>query len=109
MFGFRQCSGHQYGPGFKKAYAGTKCEYCHIWRDTFFKTEIGKLTHKWTYKDEKIELEDALAGYKWPGPSGNYLFTKEAGSTPEGIMNQSAEHTTLGLSGLNNWPQAQKW
>ncbi|MEK6726436.1 MAG: glycosyltransferase family 2 protein [Deltaproteobacteria bacterium] len=44
----------------------------------FFKTEIGKLTHKWTYKDEKIELEDALAGYKWPGPSGNYLFTKRS-------------------------------
>ena len=44
----------------------------------FFKTKIGKLTHKWTYKDEKIELKDALAGYKWPGPSGNYLFTKKS-------------------------------
>jgi len=44
----------------------------------FFKTEIGKLTHKWTYKDEKIELKDALTGSIWPGPSGNYLFTKRS-------------------------------
>ena len=44
----------------------------------FFKTDIKKITHKWTYKDKQIELKDALAGYKWPGPSGNYLFTKRS-------------------------------
>ena len=44
----------------------------------FFKTDIGKMTHKWIYKDNQIELKDALAGYKWPGPSGNYLFTKKS-------------------------------
>ncbi|KKS56015.1 MAG: Glycosyl transferase family 2 [Candidatus Magasanikbacteria bacterium GW2011_GWA2_42_32] len=44
----------------------------------FFKTDIKKITHNWAYKDKQIELKDALAGYKWPGPSGNYLFTKRS-------------------------------
>lgn len=44
----------------------------------FFKTDIKKITHKWTYKNIQIELKDALAGYIWPGPSGNYLFTKRS-------------------------------
>lgn len=43
----------------------------------FFKTDIEKITHKWVYKN-KIELKDALAGSIWPGPSGNYLFTKRS-------------------------------
>ena len=44
----------------------------------FFKTDIKEITHKWIFKDKLIELGDALSGYKWPGPSGNYLFTKRS-------------------------------
>ena len=44
----------------------------------FFKTETRKLTHKWIFKDNQIELKDALSGHIWPGPSGNYLFTKRS-------------------------------
>lgn len=44
----------------------------------FFKTDIGKITRKLTFKDNQIELKDALAGFIWPGPSGNYLFTKRS-------------------------------
>ena len=55
----------------------------------FFKTDIKEITHKWIFKDKQIELRDALAGYKWPGPSGNYLFTKtswlKAGRQPESL------------------------
>ena len=38
----------------------------------------GDTTHKWIYKSGEIFLEDALCGDVWPGPSGNYLFTKES-------------------------------
>lgn len=46
-------------------------------------------THKWVFKTGQITLADALAGEYWPGPSGNYLFTKQswikAGRHPEDI------------------------
>lgn len=55
----------------------------------FFKSDIKKITHKWTFKDKQIELKDALSGHIWPGPSGNYLFTKRnwlnAGRQPESL------------------------
>lgn len=35
-------------------------------------------THKWIYKEGFISLSDALSGSYWPGPSGNYLFTRES-------------------------------
>lgn len=44
----------------------------------FFKKDIKKITHKLIYKDGCIELKDALAGFCWPGASGNYLFTKKS-------------------------------
>ena len=44
----------------------------------FFKTDIKKITHKWIFKNNQIELADALTGSIWPGPSGNYLFTKRS-------------------------------
>lgn len=43
----------------------------------YFIKNIKEITHKWIYKKE-IELQDALSGDYWPGPSGNYLFTKES-------------------------------
>ncbi len=44
----------------------------------YFKSDIEKITHRWVYKSGIVELQDALAGQYWPGPSGNYLFTKES-------------------------------
>lgn len=43
----------------------------------YFRTSAKDVTHKWIYK-ESVTLADALAGYVWPGPSGNYLFTRES-------------------------------
>ncbi len=35
-------------------------------------------THVWRYKEPLYEAADCLAGLKFPGASGNYLFTKES-------------------------------
>jgi glycosyltransferase involved in cell wall biosynthesis len=43
----------------------------------FFKEDIANVTHKWVFND-KITLEDALSGFIWPGPSGNFMLTKTA-------------------------------
>lgn len=43
----------------------------------FFSESINKITHKWVFQKE-ITLSDALAGFYWPGPSGNYLFTRSS-------------------------------
>ena len=65
-------------PALKKYLLEQKADIATFGEIHFFKTDIKKITHKWTYKDKQIELKDALAGYKWPGPSGNYLFTKRS-------------------------------
>ena len=43
----------------------------------FFRTRPEEVTHKWLFK-ESVSLSDALSGTLWPGPSGNYLFTRES-------------------------------
>lgn len=35
------------------------------------------ISHKWFFKNGVISLSDALAGAVWPGPSGNYMLTKQ--------------------------------
>ena len=44
----------------------------------YFNVSKSDITHKWIYKENEIKLSDALAGHYWPGPSGNYLFTKSS-------------------------------
>ena len=41
----------------------------------FFQATPDQITHKWLFSPE-VRLADALAGIFWPGPSGNYLFTR---------------------------------
>jgi FkbM family methyltransferase len=43
----------------------------------YFKNNNKDVTHKWIFK-KTVTLADALAGTYWPGPSGNYLFTKQS-------------------------------
>jgi glycosyltransferase involved in cell wall biosynthesis len=43
----------------------------------YFKSTPADVTHSWIFK-EGITLADALAGPQWPGPSGNYLFTRQS-------------------------------
>jgi glycosyltransferase involved in cell wall biosynthesis len=43
----------------------------------FFKDSKENITNKWFYKNSPITLEFALSSRFWPGPSGNYLFTRE--------------------------------
>lgn len=44
----------------------------------FFIDSIENITNKWYYKKSPVTLDLALSSRKWPGPSGNYLFTKES-------------------------------
>ena len=32
----------------------------------------------WQYKENEVTLSDVFAGYIWPGPDGNYMFTRES-------------------------------
>lgn len=43
----------------------------------YFNTNIKEIDCKWVYTGQ-IKLNDALAGCYWPGPDGNYLFTKDS-------------------------------
>jgi glycosyltransferase involved in cell wall biosynthesis len=43
----------------------------------YFRDKVANVTHQWRYRDN-VHLADALAGSAWPGPSGNYLFTRES-------------------------------
>lgn len=43
----------------------------------FFQKDINKITQKWIFKDD-ISLSDAINDKKFPGSSGNYLFTKDS-------------------------------
>jgi glycosyltransferase involved in cell wall biosynthesis len=48
-----------------------------------------RITHKWVFRSSPVTLADALAGAIWPGPSGNYMFTRaswlKAGRYDEGV------------------------
>lgn len=43
----------------------------------YFAEHDRRVTHRWVYRP-CITLADALAGAYWPGPSGNYLFTRDS-------------------------------
>jgi len=69
-----------------------------------FTESIKEISHKWIYNDE-ITLADALCGHFWPGPSGNYLFTREswlkAGRYFEPTLeNQTLDSWTFGIRQL---------
>ncbi len=70
----------------------------------YFRKNTQTVTHKWIYKDS-ITLADALAGVIWPGPSGNYLFTRQswirAGRYYEPYLeNRSLDSWTFGIRQL---------
>lgn len=44
----------------------------------FFREDPKEITLKWHYKKKIIDLGYALSTRYWPGPSGNYLFTKQS-------------------------------
>jgi glycosyltransferase involved in cell wall biosynthesis len=44
----------------------------------FFMEQPGQTEFKWVYNEGVISLNDAIAGHYWPGPSGNYLFTRQS-------------------------------
>jgi glycosyltransferase involved in cell wall biosynthesis len=43
----------------------------------YFQRDPAEITHKWVFPEE-VTLAGALAGVVWPGPSGNYLFTRRS-------------------------------
>jgi hypothetical protein len=72
----------------------------------FFDQTTDRVTHKMVYgKGGWVTLADALAGGIWPGPSGNYLFTREswrrAGHYFEPtLLNQTLDSWTFGIAQL---------
>jgi glycosyltransferase involved in cell wall biosynthesis len=70
----------------------------------FFRDNPKSVTHKWIFR-EQVSLADALAGVIWPGPSGNYMFTREswlrAGRYHEpSLENRSLDSWTFGIRQL---------
>jgi glycosyltransferase involved in cell wall biosynthesis len=70
----------------------------------FFCENPSNINHKWIFNKE-ITLSDALAGTYWPGPSGNYLYTRtsweKAGRYYEpSLENQSLDSWTFGIRQL---------
>lgn len=53
----------------------------------YFKTRPGQTTHSWRFTDANANLAGALSKIRFPGASGNYLFTRDswlrAGRYPE--------------------------
>lgn len=58
-------------------------------------TEKEKTTHTWIYKEPDFTLQDALSTVKFPGASGNYMYTKEIWHRVRGFI----PHTF----GIDNW------
>ena len=44
----------------------------------YFTKTRSRITHSWLFNEGVITLADALSGHFWPGPSGNYLFTRQS-------------------------------
>ncbi|HWN97235.1 MAG TPA: glycosyltransferase family 2 protein [Methylomirabilota bacterium] len=44
----------------------------------YFSEDVRRVSHKWVFPPGEVTLADALCGHLWPGPSGNYLFTRES-------------------------------
>lgn len=60
----------------------------------YFSETIEKVTHKWVFQDT-VSFSDALSGDIWPGPSGNYLFTRESWLKAGRCYEPSLENRTL--------------
>ncbi len=60
----------------------------------YFVDRIENVTHSVVYHAE-ITLADALAGHHWPGPSGNYLFTRESWQRAGRYHEPTLENPTL--------------
>lgn len=60
----------------------------------YFSDNINIITHKWVFNG-KITFADALSGHIWPGPSGNYLFTRESWVKAGRYFEPSLENQTL--------------
>ena len=72
----------------------------------FFRTRPDEVTHKWLFR-ETVSLSDALSGTVWPGPSGNYLFTRgsweRAGRYHEPYLeNRSMDSWVFGIRQLGS-------
>ena len=70
----------------------------------YFRENPKRVTHKWIHR-ERVSLADALAGVIWPGPSGNYMFTRKswlcAGRYHEpSLENRSLDSWTFGIRQL---------
>lgn len=61
----------------------------------YFSENVTKVTHKWVFNNKEIKLSDALAGPYWPGPSGNYMFTRLSWQRAGRFFEPSLENQTL--------------
>lgn len=93
-------------PGLKAHMIGCGADAAAFGESRFFDQTIDRVTHKMVYGREGwVTLADALAGGIWPGPSGNYLFTREswhrAGRYFEPVLlNQVLDSWSFGIAQL---------
>ncbi|CAN5375123.1 hypothetical protein BH09BAC3_BH09BAC3_13130 [soil metagenome] len=50
-------------------------DVCSPEKIVFFTGDL-HVTHQWIFEERLIKFEDVLSCHFWPGPSGNYLFTR---------------------------------
>ena len=81
-------------PALKKHLFDTGADAAAFGELRYFTDTTSNVTHKWIFK-EHITFADALAGHHWPGPSGNYLFTKESWLRAGRYFEPSLENQTL--------------
>ena len=65
-------------PVLKKYMSNLKADVAAFEGKFFFTECIQNITERWYYKKPIIDLSYALSTRYWPGPSGNYMFTKES-------------------------------
>jgi len=86
----------------KKYMIYQKAEAASFGSIKFFKGTKDNIIDKWAF-NQNIKLMEALKTKYWPGPSGNYMFTKEiwvrAGRCPEPtILNQTLDSWSFGIA-----------
>ena len=91
-------------PKLKEHLLATKADAAAFGEMHVFNHATRAINYKWIFRAE-ITLADALAGFIWPGPSGNYLFTKrswlKAGRYFEPtLLNQTLDSWGFGISQL---------
>ncbi len=80
----------------RKYMSDNKADAASFGEIRFFIESREKVTHSWIFKSGLFSLQDALSQVKWPGPSGNYMFTRQS------WIEACRQHEFVG-GGIDSW------